>query len=181
MRELKVIPIVHTQEETRIKMRKNQRKRIKQAWKEIRPMIDNAYKCFEEVQLYVDGFAIPENFKNSEMDADKYKDKWIERLLNLDSPLGDVVNRLLSKGAILMSTEINKKDFWLEYKKLLRRSKGNASKDLIRGLDKMDAERNKFIERNIDVTLAQAGLLLIGRKHLKQGFNFADSIEVEYL
>jgi hypothetical protein len=88
---------------------------------------------------------------------------------------------LILQGAVLESTEINVKDFWIRYKELL--SKAIQEPGAYVGLlDEADRQRDIFINGNIKSTLKEKGLLLIGSKHIKhlKTLDWSD-IEVEFI
>lgn len=175
MRTLKIVPIVHSQAETVIPYGPLLRERTTAAWRAIEPAVEKCYAEWKDVQIYADGFAIPEEFKDPEMTPEKYKTYWVDRLVQRGSPLAKLVKRLVERGAILESTEINEKSFWEErYMPAFREAIRTGS--TLR-LDELDRLREAYISKRISQTLRGRGLLLIGMKHLGK-FEFAEDIKV---
>ena len=177
MRELKIVPIVHVQEETNIPYTPQKQMAVKQAWEVIELVVRACYVDWKGVQLYIDGFTVPITFKDPELTVDGYKLIYLKRLVELNSPLGRVIVELLSKGAILESTEIPYKYFWLRYREVLAKAITNPVL-YVKELDALDIEREKYISGNIGRTLKARGLFLIGRRHIGK-FNFPEDVEVK--
>lgn len=154
MRILKVAPIVHTQAETRIPYSPILRRKLKEYWKRAKPKIREAYDDWIKVQLFIDAFAIPKEFEDPRMTIKEYKKKWLERLLKIGSPLSETVNEILEKGATLESTEIEEKDFWLDYQKEM----SGAMKSTPHKLDKINRRREEFISDRINSALNEKGI-----------------------
>ena len=175
MRTLKIVPIVHTYAETAIPYGPLLRERTTAAWQAIEPAVQSCYEDWEGVQIYADGFAIPEEFKDPTMTPEKYRTEWTDRLIRMGSSLAKLVKRLVERGAVLESTEINQKSFWEErYMPTFREAIRTGD---TRELDELDRLREAYISERISQTLKDKGILLIGMKHLGK-FKFDEDIEV---
>lgn len=176
-----IIPIVHTEQETCIPYDYGQRLKVQEAWDIIEPAIRGAYQDWEGVQLYVDGYAIPDAFNDPFMTREHYRRRWLSRLLKVGSPLAGIIEETILKGAVLESTENNVKDFWLNYKQVLNEAIQEPAAYLSQ-LDQLDRQRDGVINQNIKTTLKERGLLLIGRKHIDhlKTLNWSD-IEVKVM
>jgi hypothetical protein len=155
-RQLKVIPIVHSQEETKVPYTARQVAQVEQAWNILKPTILNSFQNWKGVQVYLDSYAVPKGYTKEE-----YPSLWLKRFPK--SPLSDTIRILLENGALLEPTE----DGYLLVREYLPAlTKAIRTKDTTE-LDKLDDERERIIVKNIDDSLRDEGLLLIGRKHLK--------------
>ena len=175
MRTLKIVPIVHTHAETAFPYGPLLRERTTAAWRAIEPAVQGCYEDWKGVQIYADGFAIPEEFKDPTMTPEKYRTEWMNRLIRVGSPLAELVKRLVERGAVLESTEINVKSFW-EGRYMPTFRKAIRTRDT-RELDELDRLRETYISERISRTLRDRGILLIGMKHLGK-FKFDEDIKV---
>ena len=175
LRTLKIVPIVHTHAETGIPYGPLLRERTTAAWRAIEPAALSCYEDWKGVQIYADGFAIPEEFKDPGMTPEKYRTEWMDRLIRVGSPLAKLVKQLVERGAVLESTELNVKSFWgKQYMPTLRKAIRTGD---TRGLDELDRLREAYISERISRTLRDRGILLIGMKHLGK-FKFDEDIKV---
>ena len=175
MRTLKIVPIVHTHAETAIPYSPLLRERTTAAWLAIEPAVQSCYEDWKGVQIYADGFAIPEEFKDPTMTPEEYRTNWMNRLIRVGSPLAKLVKWLVERGAVLESTEINEKSFWEErYMPTFREAIRMGD---TRELDDLDRLREAYISERVSQTLRDRGILLIGMKHLGK-FKFDEDIKV---
>lgn len=160
------MPIIHSKEETPSTVSDTD---IERFWIIAKSVIISIYNSWIGVQLYIDSYAIPDGVKK-----DEYQQFYISEFLSKNMPLIKIINELITKGAILESTEITDPKFWKEYISTVKALNANC-------LDTLDRIREEYISKNINNTLKTNGLLLIGAKHYKEGkFYFTNDIDVKW-
>ena len=187
MRILKIVPILHTLGELSgfpvdLSCLPVDEERMNKIWSILAKAIRGCYyDGWKGVQIFVDGFAIPVRFRDPDMTPRKYKEEWFRRMEEVDSPLGRIVRGLCDRGAILESTEIQDRDFWIRYKATLKEI--IERKATMAELDRLDETRNERIVSNINKTLKERGLLLIGRSHIEglRRQTWDSDIKIRYL
>lgn len=165
MKQLYIIPIIHSEEELGSQVELIKKEYIKKfglaGWKQHKSAIKRFWTEIEKKIMLLDL-----DFKNLLIFQDGYPtgmnvDKMISSMVEQHSPNYKIIEKLFHKGAVLIGTEspdLLKKE--VEHLKSIEKISQNDSDILLK-------KRDQFIAQQIEKTLqtGKTGLLFIGAKH----------------